>query len=128
MTSKEVQEMIIDFEKQIEQFGEMITLTNQLSVLKSYKQDLERLECLEKEYKDYQNLSIQVRNAFQISNRNLTQQNEKLKKAIKDEIELLRERRFTAYACDDYKIHSVLNTIIEELEEALGDDISRSVL
>lgn len=52
----------------------------------------------------------------------LLDENEQLKKAIEDEIELLVERRFSAYACDDYKTHSVLNTIIEELREVLGDD------
>lgn len=49
MTSKEIQEMIIDLEEQIERFGGMSQFNYQLDILKSYKQDLERLEVLEKE-------------------------------------------------------------------------------
>lgn len=78
MTSKEIQEMIIDFEKQIEQFGEMITLTNQLSILKSYKQDLERLETLEN------NSNKVIKDSVALMNKNLELQreNEKLKKKL----------------------------------------------
>ena len=48
MTSKEVQKMIIDVENDIERFGGMIQFYYQLNILRSYKQDLERLEMLEK--------------------------------------------------------------------------------
>lgn len=48
MTSKEVQKMIIDVENDIERFGGMIQFNYQLNILRSYKQDLERLEVLEK--------------------------------------------------------------------------------
>lgn len=47
MTSKEVQKMIIDVENDIERFGGMIQFYYQLNILRSYKQDLERLEKLE---------------------------------------------------------------------------------
>ena len=46
------------------------------------KQALERLEVLEKEYKEYKEVTNQVIKAFQTSNRNLAQENEKLKKVI----------------------------------------------
>ena len=48
-------------------------------------------------------------------------ENEKLKKAIEDEIELLIERRFNAYSCDNYEVYNVIDAIIEELKEVLGD-------
>ena len=48
-------------------------------------------------------------------------QNEKLKKAIEYEIELLIERRFNAYACDNYEVYNVIDAIIEELREVLGN-------
>lgn len=81
MTSKEVQEMIIDLEDQIERFGVMNTFRLQLSILKSYKQDLERLEVLETsvlEYKDKDNLFWETAQ----NNVSLRQENEKLKKAL----------------------------------------------
>ncbi len=81
MTSKEVQEMIINFEEQIERFGEMITLTNQLSILKSYKQDLERLEALEKENKKWREI-VGCDLCEALGREILLEENEKLKKAI----------------------------------------------
>lgn len=47
MTSKEINDMIIDLENQIERFGGMSQFNYQLDILKSYKQDLDRLEVLE---------------------------------------------------------------------------------
>lgn len=55
MTSKEVQEMINVIEDQI-RFGIMNSLKAQLWVLKSYKQDLERLEKLEKVFGDLKSM------------------------------------------------------------------------
>ena len=89
MTSKEIQEMIIDLEDQIERFGVMNTFNLQLSILKSYKQDLERLEELEKENKEY--FEIITKQAYLLNNKHidrpfieiLQQENEKLKKAFK---------------------------------------------
>jgi protein subunit release factor A len=88
MTSKEIQEMIIDLEDQIERFGVMNTFNLQLSILKSYKQDLERLEALEQENKEY--FEIITKQAYLLNNKHidrpfieiLQQENEKLKKAI----------------------------------------------
>ena len=72
------------------------------------KQDLEGFEKL-KEYGYY----------------DLLQQNENLIKEIKDEIELLIERRFNAYSCDNYEVYNVIDAIIEELKEVLyGIDAS----
>lgn len=51
-------------------------------------------------------------------------ENEKLKKAIEKEISILEKRRFNAYACDDYKTHSILNEVIEELKEVLDNEIN----
>lgn len=56
MTSKEIQEMINVIEDQIERFGPMNSLKVQLSVLKSYKQDLDRLEKLEKVFSDLKSM------------------------------------------------------------------------
>lgn len=53
MTSKEINDMIIDLENQIECFGGMSQFNYQLSILKSYKQDLERLEMLEIENQEW---------------------------------------------------------------------------
>lgn len=55
MTSKEVQEMINVIEDQI-RFGIMNSSKAQLCVLKSYKQDLERLEKLEKVFSDLKSM------------------------------------------------------------------------
>lgn len=55
MTSKEVQEMINVIEDQI-RFGIMNSLKAQLWVLKSYKQDLDRLEKLEKVFSDLKSM------------------------------------------------------------------------
>lgn len=82
---------------------------------------VERLEILETsvlEYKDQEQLYWQTNE----NNVKLRDENEKLKKAIENEIELLIERRFNAYACDNYEIHSILNTIIEELREVLSNE------
>lgn len=78
MTSKEINDMIIGFEKQIEQFGEMITLTNQLNILKSYKQDLERLEVLEQSNNTLAKITGNQLATIHI----LIEENEKLKKAL----------------------------------------------
>ena len=51
----------------------------------------------------------------------VVKENEKLKKAIEYEIELLIERRFNAYACDNYEVYNVIDAIIEELKEVLGE-------
>lgn len=83
MTSKEIQQKIIGFENQIEQFGEMITLTNQLSILKSYKQDLERLEALEKENKKWREI-VGCDLCEALGREILLEENEKLKKIIKE--------------------------------------------
>ena len=95
------------------------------------KQDLERLEVLEKEYEEYKKLSIEVRNAFQICNRNLSQENEKLKKAIeilkiKTPIQFLG---FNKYGAKPYEIIS--NGVVigldqqeyELLKEVLGNEM-----
>lgn len=58
MTSKEVQKMIIDVENDIERFGGMIQFYYQLNILRSYKQDLERLEKLEKAIEILKNVII----------------------------------------------------------------------
>lgn len=83
----------------------------------------EHIEVLEYSLKLKQDAidSLTVANEL-LSNRAnvLNQENEKLKKVIENEIEILIERRFNAYACDDYETHNVLNTIIEELREVLG--------
>jgi tetratricopeptide (TPR) repeat protein len=85
MTSKEIQQKIIELENQIEQFGEMITLTNQLSILKSYKQDLERLEALKNKNAA---LKIKVR-AWEIQSDKYKQEIEQLKKAIEKASKIL---------------------------------------
>lgn len=85
------------------------------------EQDLERLETLETsvlEYRDQEQLYWQTNE----NNVKLRDENEKLKKDIQNEIELLIERRFNAYACDDYQTHNILNTIIEELREVLDNE------
>ena len=71
-----------------------------------------------------QPIVITYQQAIQIENEcfALEQENEKFKKAIKNEIELLIERRFNAYACDNYETHNILNTIIEELREVLDNE------
>ena len=51
----------------------------------------------------------------------LYKENEKLKKAIEQEIELLIERRETFYITDSYDEYAVVNEIIEELKEVLGE-------
>ena len=51
----------------------------------------------------------------------LEQENEKLKKAIKKELALLKERRETFWFTDSYDEYAVVNEIIEEFEEVLGE-------
>lgn len=111
MTSKEIQDMIIDLENQIKCFGGMSQFNYQLDILKSYKQDLERLEVLE------------------LSNKTLDQicetqheENEKLIKAIEKELALLNERRETFWFTDSYDEYAVVNEIIEELKEVLENE------
>ena len=78
MTSKEVQEMIDEIEDQIERFGIMNSMKVQLSVLKSYKQDLERLEMLEQENKEWKEYSF----LLEISKQHEKSKSEKLKKQL----------------------------------------------
>lgn len=85
MTSKEIQEMIDEIEDQIERFGVMNSMKVQLSVLKSYKQDLERLEMLEKEKTELLLAHSRVLKSSSETNRltlEILKENEKLKTAI----------------------------------------------
>lgn len=75
------------------------------------EQALDRLEVLEKIIEEYKKLYIYEKVI------ELQQENEKLKKAIEHEIELLIERRFNSYACDNYEVYNVIYAIIEELKE-----------
>lgn len=72
---------------------------------------------LKQQVEDLENNQETVLTTLEIS----VQQNEKLKKAIKYEIELLIERRFNAYACDNYEIYNIIDAIIEELKEVLNE-------
>lgn len=38
-----------------------------------------------------------------------------LRSAIEKELSILADRRFDAYACDDYETHRILDEVIEEL-------------
>jgi hypothetical protein len=89
---------------------------------KYFIQDLERLEVLEKENKIIKN-SILGTTQYEWINENhkLQQENEKLKKAIVKELALLNERRETFWFTDSYDEYAVVNEIIEELKEVLGD-------
>lgn len=80
------------------------------------KKALDRLEKLEKEYEEYKKVTEKVINAFQISNKNLTNENNKFKKVI----EILKELRFnihqTRYNNTGYEL-SVDKEFIEIEEE-----------
>ena len=124
MTSKEIQEMITDLEDQIERFGVMNTFNLQLSILKSYKQDLERLE-LEVHCK---NNSIKILEALHKSQieKYLQKQNKLLDELIicKQQIKILKK------ALPYYNIKVLCNAgriTEEELEillkyEVINDD------
>ena len=84
------------------------------------KQALDRLEVLENENKKLNFENQTLRNGIDLDlNAKLLSENEKLKKAIEHEIELLIERRFNSYACDNYEVYNVIYAIIEELKEVL---------
>lgn len=85
-----------------------------------------RLETLEKENRELKE-TIEIRKQMNINlidfGTKLKQENEKLKKAIENEIELLIERRETFWFTDSYDEYAVVNEIIEELKEVLGNEI-----
>lgn len=121
MTSKEIQQKIIELENQIEQFGEMITLTNQLSILKSYKQDLERLEVLEELGKGQMNYIKEQCSCIDT----LTQENEKRKKVIKIikrmDIFLNQDEDFYDGSIEICGYLEVSEEVFELLKEVLGE-------
>lgn len=46
---------------------------------------------------------------------------EKLIEAIKHEIDILKDKRFTAYICDNQETYNTLDEIVEELEGLIND-------
>ena len=114
MTSKEALEQLRDKAQLLaliegEKAYQFLDLIDNL--YNTIKQDLERLEAINKVWHDnepMESVDINANHLQELYNYiNKLQQNEKLKKAIKNEIELLRERRFNAYACDNY-VHNII--------------------
>lgn len=146
MSSKEALEII---ELILNNHSNMLEVNDKRNeCLNVIKQDIERLEKLEIENRNNEkvikdsvklinkNLELKERlEVLEIENEQLKgnedivsnyayglkEENEKLKKAIEYEIELLIERRFNAYACDNYEVYNVIDAIIEELKEVLGE-------
>ena len=142
MTSKE-RDPMWDFEikdKLIYLWTTIVNLYGEIEPLESYQEEnkirarkccehilnhLERLETLEKENTRLNIILDDTKSDYLKTLRekeSLKQENEKLKKAIEYEIELLIERRFNAYACDNYEVYNVIDAIIEELKEVLEDE------
>lgn len=116
MTSKEALEQLnifISREKHIN--SEKNKIMN--DCVSQIKQDLERLEVLEK------NSDKVIKDSVNLINKNLElqQENEKLKNAFEKELALLKERRETFWFTDSYDEYAVVNEIIEEFEEVLGE-------
>ena len=94
---------------------------------RTIKQDLERLEEINKVWHKnevMESVDINAKHLQELYDyiSKVNQENEKLKKAIENEIELLIERRFNSYACDNYEVYNVIDAIIEELKEVLGNE------
>ena len=119
MTSKEILSKIVHIIHQHVDSFEYPDKQLHEDVVTIYK-DLERLKELEKEYEKL--FEICTKQAYLLNNKHIDKPIiEQLIKAIKDEIELLIERRFNAYACDNYEVYNVIDAIIEELKEVLGN-------
>lgn len=91
---------------------------------------LERLELLEKEYKQFKELANQVIEKFQIGNKNLTEENEKYKKVItwlKNTFEIILDSKvrisdgtdcIQAFPID-LKTNEVLYDLLKEMLESV---------
>lgn len=97
------------------------TEQEELDGLNAIKQDLERLEAIDNLTKTIETRVLHEFNLpydyFEVK-----RENEKLKKAIEKELALLNERRETFWFTDSYDEYAVVNEIIEELKEVLGND------
>ena len=120
MTSKEALDWLVNYLAPFHFHANKEKADKINNVLLTLKQDLERLETLEKENKKWREI-VGCDLCEALGREILLEENEKLKKAIEKELALLKERRETFWFTDSYDEYAVVNEIIEEFEEVLGD-------